>query len=74
MHVQVFESEQGGFALTEDDTGECLPTDRGPWAKKGSLDLLGPDTVEACATISRDGYFLTDTLPDRGDGKGGSNA
>ena len=63
MHVQIFESEQGGYALTEDDTGSCLPGDRGPWVKKGSAELTGPDTVEACAAISHHRFFLTDTLP-----------
>jgi hypothetical protein len=61
MRVQIFQSEKGGYALTEDDTGACLPSDRGPWVKKGSVDLEAPDNVEAC--ISHHRFFLTDTLP-----------
>jgi hypothetical protein len=74
MHVQIFESEQGGYALTEDDTGACLPSDRGPWIKKGSVDLEGPDTVEACAAISHHRFSLTDKLPAGKDGQGTTDA
>jgi hypothetical protein len=74
MHVQIFESAKGGYALTEDDTGGCLPADLAPWNKTGSMDLIGPDSVEACAAISQDGYFLTDELPTHGNGEGNADA
>jgi hypothetical protein len=38
--------------------------------KKGSVDLEGPDNVEACAAISHHRFFLTDTLPAGKDGEG----
>ncbi len=53
------------WALTDDETGQVLPADLGPWVLRKSMAMTGsdPDEAEALDLIREHGFCCFDPAP-----------
>ena len=57
------------WALTDDETGQSLPADLGPWTlrKRLTVDGTNPDEAEALRLIHEHGFCCFDPIPSEAD-------
>lgn len=61
MRIYIFKGTAGLYALTPAADGSNLPTQYGPWAPHGDLDIetSGSIKAKAMADIRAKGFYLT---------------
>jgi hypothetical protein len=66
MEVYVFRGKDRVFGITEEQSGDNLPTDYGPWSLQNALDMnrgeaaAGVRTDECLDDIEEYGFHITD--------------